>query len=119
MNARSYSTFERPQQRQSHHFRQCFSKPTGKSLILVLLWTILIGFINSAVNSTPSFAMSKLYNKGYDLLYIEICLFIVLAVAMTCYPLGGLLADVYFGHYKIIRASLIAMAVSMIVLVIV
>ena len=41
------------------------------------------------------------------------------SIAMTCYPLGGLLADVYFGRYKIIRASLIAMAVSMIVLVIV
>ena len=33
---------------------------------------------------------------------------------MTCYPqaLGGLLADVNFGHFKIIRASLITMAVS-------
>ena len=111
---RSYSTFEQPQQRQSHHLGSYFSIPTDKSLILILLWTVLTGFIIGSIDSSPSFAVSRLYGKEKILPYTELGLFIFLAVAMTCYPLGGLLADVYFGRYKIIRASLIAMAVSMI-----
>ena len=112
MHIRTYSTFEQLQQRRSHRLRRYFSKPNTKSLILVFLWTVLIGFINGSINSAPKFAVSRLYNEENILLYSELCLFIVLAIAMTCYPLGGLLADVY-GRYKIIKASLIAMAVSM------
>ena len=115
MYMRTYSTFEQPQQKQSRHLKKYFSKPTGKSLIVILLWTVLIGFINGSINSAPKFAVSRLYNEENILLYTELCLFIVLAIAMTCNPLGGLLADVYFGRYKVIRASLIAMAVSMLV----
>ena len=117
---RSYSTFEQPQQRQSHRLRSYFSKPTRKSLIVVLLWTVLVGFINGSIDSSPTFALSRFYDQK-DILpyYTELGLFILLAIAMTCYPLGGLLADVYFGRYKIIRASLIAMAVSMVVLIVV
>ena len=66
--------------------------------------------------------MSLLYDTDKNmkfLLYTELCLFIVLAIAMMLYPLGGLLADVYFGRYKIIRASLITMAVAMFVAVVV
>ena len=59
------------------------------------------------------------YTNYDDLVYTELCLFIVLAIAMMLYPLRGLLADVYFGCYKIIRASLITMAVAMFVAVIV
>ena len=103
----------------SGSLKRCFSKPTGKSLILVFLWTVLIGFINGSIDSSPSFAVSRLYDKEKILLYTELCLFIVLAIAMTCYPLGGLLADVYFGRYKIIKASLIIVAVSMLVTVVV
>ena len=117
---RSYSTFEQPQQRQSHRLRNYFSKPTGKSLILILLWTAIVGFIIGSIDSSPSFALSKFYEEKNILpYYYELDLFIVLTIAMTCYPLGGLLADVCFGRYKIIRASLIAMAVSMIVIIVV
>ena len=116
---RTYSTFERPQQKRSGRLGRYFSKQNTKSLILVLVWTILVGFINCLINSSPSFVVSRLYNRERILLYTELCLFIVLAVAMTCYPLGGLLTDVYFGRYKIIRASLIAIAVSMLVIVVV
>ena len=113
---RTYSTFERPQQKRSGHLGRYFSKQNTKSLILVLVWTILVGFINCSVNSSPSFVVSRLsHNKEKILLYTELCLFIVLAIAMTCYPLGGLLADVYFGRYKIIKTSLITMTVSMFV----
>ena len=116
---RSYSTFEQPQRRQSHRLRRYFSKPTTKSLIVILLWTAIVGFINGSIDSSPGIAAPRLYGKENFLLYIELGLFILLAIAMTCYPLGGLLADVYFGRYKIIRASLIAMAVSMVVMVVV
>ena len=117
---RTYSTFERPQQKRSGRLGRYFSKQNTKSLILVLVWTILVGFINCSVNSSPSFVVSRLlYNRERILLYTELCLFIVLAIAMTCYPLGGLLADVYFGRYKIIGASLITMTVSMFVVFVV
>ena len=116
---RSYSTFDQPQQRQKCNFRRYFSKPTTKSLVLVIVWTVLVGFINGSLNLSPSFAVSRLYHEEGILLYTELCLFIVLAIAMMLYPLGGLLADVYFGRYKIIRASLITMAVAMFVAVIV
>ena len=118
----SYSTFELPQQR--HVPQRCslgryFSIPTTKSLMLVILWSILIGFIGGLINSSPSKAVSSIYDKKNILLYTELFLYIVLAIAMMLYPLGGLLADVYFGRYKIIRASLITMAVAMFILVIV
>ena len=120
---RSYSTFgqPQPQQRCELAIGRYFSKPTSKSLVLVLLWAIIIGFINGSINSSPRFATSRLYQYDDEklLVYTELCLFIVLAIAMMLCPLGGLLADVYFGRYKIIRASLIAMAVAMFVVVIV
>ena len=119
MHMRSYSTFDQPQQRRKCSFRRYFSKPTTKSLVLVIVWTVLVGFLNGSLNLSPSFAVSMLNNNKHILLYTVSCLFIVLAIAMMLYPLGGLLADVYFGRYKIIRASLITMAVAMFVAVIV
>ena len=120
---RSYSTFERPhpQQRRQLAITKYFSKPTSKSLVLVFLWTNIIGFINGSVKLSSGFAVSRLYHQFDNekfLLYIELGLFILLAIAMMLYPLGGLLADVYFGRYKIIRASLITMTVAMFLAVI-
>ena len=60
--------------------------------------------------------MANLYNEDNLLLYIELVLYICLATVMIFYPLGGLLADVYFRRYKVIRASLIMITVSMLVL---
>ena len=76
-----------------------------------MIWIITIGFIRSTLEATPYFGLSILYKNQ---IYAVLGLYIILAIAMMCYPLGGLLGDVYFGHYKIIRASLIMMALSMI-----
>ena len=111
MQMRSYSTFDQPRNKRSYHLKSRFQLPTSKSLILVMMWIIVVGFISSAAEVAPYYAVSRLY--GSLLLYIVLGLYILLAVAMMCYPLGGLLADVYFGRYKIIRASLIMIALSM------
>ena len=107
---RSYSTFDRPRKQQG---RRCFSQPTSKSLIQVLMWIIAVGFIKSTLEASPYFGLTRLYTDEKLLLYAVVALYIILAIAMMCYPLGGLLADVYFGRYKVIRASLIMMALSM------
>ena len=111
----SYGTFKQPQIKRSC-LKKYFSQPTSKSLILVLTWTTIVGFTNGLLNSLPLHALVNLYNEDNLLLYTELALYIFLATAMMCYPLGGLLADVYFGRYKVIRASLIMITVSMLVL---
>ena len=110
---RSYNTFDRPRKR-GGCLRNCFSQPTNKSIILLLIWIITIGIIRSTLEATPYFGLSTLYKNQKLLIYVVLGLYIILAVAMMCYPLGGLLGDVYFGRYKIVRASLITMALSMI-----
>ena len=104
----SYSTFDQPKNKRRIHLKSRFQLPTSKSLILVMVWIIVVGFISNAAEVAPYYAVSRLY--GSMLMYIVLGLYILLAVAMMCYPLGGLLADVYFGRYKIIRASLFMIA---------
>ena len=112
---RSYGSFEQPLEKHGHCRRNCFSKPTSKSVVQVLLWTIVVGFIYSTVNASSSSALSTLHFDHDQTLRAVVCLYIALALAMMCYPLGGIVADVYVGRYKTIIASLILMALSMLV----
>ena len=113
MQMRSYSTFDQPKNKRSYRLKSRFQLPTSKSLILVMMWIIVVGFISSVAEASPYYAVSRLYASM--LMYIVLSLYILLAVAMMCYPLGGLLADVYFCGYKMVRASLIMIALSMLV----
>ena len=116
MQMRSYSTFDPPQNRRGYRlksrFRSRFRLPTSKSLIQVMVWTIAVGFISSAAEASPYNGVARLYASSL-LMYNVLILYILLTIAMICYPLGGLLADVYFGRYKIIKASLFIIALSM------
>ena len=112
MQMRSYGTFKQPQAKRSHLLK-FLSQPTSKSVALVLLWTAVVGFINSEINASPFLFVFKFYHDEEAILHAVVGLYIVLAIAMTCYPIGGLLADVFFGRYKTIRNSLIILTFSM------
>ena len=115
MRMRSYSTFDRPQNRRAHRLKSCFQQPTSKSLIQVMVWIIAVGFLKSAVEASPYYVVTRVDASQSVLLYAVLSLYILLAIEMLCYPFGGLLADVYFGRYKIIKASLITIAISMLI----
>ena len=114
--AQSYSTFEQPQPRARKHAK-CCSHQNSKSVVLILLWAIVINFIRSAMETALPFALSRQYNNDSHrlLLYSIVLLYMLLAAAMMCYPLGGFLADVYIGRYRTVIASLLAVTLSMLV----
>ena len=117
---KTYSTFDQPPQR--HH--RCSLKtrlhPTSKSVVLVLIWAAVVGFINSGFTSTPYFAFQRLeHGSAIYVSLISVLLYMELAITQICYPLGGFLADVYFGRFKTVIVSLILIAVSMILAIVV
>ncbi len=110
---RSYSTFDPPRPVGSSRNR-CCRYPSSKSLVLVLIWTAVIGFINSVINASPDHIISKVSeDKLHFILDFVVILYIALAINMIFYMFGGFLADVYFGRYRVIGASLICLALSM------
>ena len=117
MQLRSYSTFSdntRPPRRRILMCRH-FTQPNSKSVLLVLVWTIFVGFINGSFNASPHYTISRLHSNRSILLYITVLLFVFQAILMICYPLGGFVADVYFGRYKVIKSSLIAITLSILI----
>ena len=111
---RSYSTFDPPRPTGSSRNR-CCPYPTSKSLVLVLIWTAVVGFINSVINTSPDHIITSIVSedKAHIILVVVVMLYIAFAINMICYPFGGFLADVYYGRYKVIAASLICLALSM------
>ena len=117
--AQSYSTFDQPRQR-----HRCCLKAhlhsTSNSVVLVLIWAAVVGFINSGFTSSPYFAFQILeHSSAIYLSLISVLLYMGLAITQMCYPLGGFLADVYFGRYKTVIVSLVLITVSVILALIV
>ena len=84
-------------------------------MILVLTWAVVVGFINSGLTSSAYFAFSVLeHTSTIYVSLISVLLYMGLAITQMFYPLGGFLADVYYGRYKIVIGSLILITVSVI-----
>ena len=113
---RNYSTFDQPPQR--HRVNGC-SHPTSKSVVFILIWGVVVGFINSEFTSSLYTAVLRIYSgPELNTLFVSIMsvfFYIVLAAALVSYPLGGFVADVYFGRYKTVMGSLILLTVSLVV----
>ena len=98
----------------------CCSKPRGicltsKPIILVLVWTMLVGAMYSIAFG---FAMTLLFDLLPLHLYMSLPFLVFyssVALLNLFYPLNGLLADVCFGRFKTLLASISLLLISFIV----
>ena len=101
--------------RQSHSGFQDFFK--WKGICLILFWNILVGVIHGllqcaamllALEHDGTFRKSMYLSLGF-LGFLSVC-------QMLLYPVGGLLADLKCGRYKIVTLSQIQITFSFIIL---
>ena len=93
-----------------HHSQQyTFYRNPGATT--VLLWNILNGCTYGIMVFGPmAFAFNKKYSDVPLSMIISITLGVygLLGLVQVLYPIGGLLADVHFGRYKVILCSLLS-----------
>lgn len=81
----------------------------SKALFLILLWNILI-------TTCFSFTIANMNSKTYEFItqFQSYVMFFYgfVALVLVFYPLGGLLGDIKWGRYKVIRRSLIFLTIS-------
>ena len=115
---RSYSSTYQQHRSQSVLSKLCCSstrvyKPY-RSVLLLLLWTTVVGGIYSCAQLSATFASARVDSRYYDsILTTVLVMYTLLTIVMVFYPLGGFLADVYFGRYRVVIASLIVLTVCM------
>ena len=84
----------------------CFKNLRSKGGVLILLWNVIIGLIYGLSQSLADAAFRSdsepFKYSEYQVLGILGCFTLG---QMLLYPLGGLLADLWFGRYKIIISS--------------
>ena len=110
----SYSTFDQPPQRHRHRVNGC-SHPTTKSVVFILIWILVIGFIKNEFYSSYYFAIKPFGSTEPKIaLFIIAAVFhyVIIATSLMFYPLGGFLADIYLGRYRTVIGSLVLLTVS-------
>ena len=84
----------------------CFKNLWSKGGVLILLWNIIIGLIYGL---SLSLVRAQFQSHFDPFMYTEYQILGIIGYftlgQMLLYPLGGLLADLWFGHYKIIISS--------------
>ena len=111
----NYSTFDQPPQRHRHRVNGC-SHPTSKSVVFILIWILVIGFIKNEFYSSYYFAITPFGSTEPKIaLFIIAAVFhyVIIATSLMFYPLGGFLADIYLGRYRTVIGSLVLLTVSM------
>ncbi len=79
------------------------------SVTLILAWTFVVGGIFEGANSATRVSIKGVEDSAIIInrpLYLLIGVYGLLAIANVFYPLGGLLADVWCGRYRMIVTSL-------------
>ena len=80
---------------------------TMKSVILILLWTTLVGSIYScALFAVPLMVPHVTGSQYKEVFLTAIAVYAFLALIMAAYPLGGLLGDVCLGRYRTVLFGL-------------
>ena len=99
---------------------RCFKNPRSKGAFLILLWNVIIGFLYGLSLSFASVANQKdTHPFKISVYYTAGILGAVSFGQMLMYPLGGILADLWFGCYKILFFSGIKITLGFIFLFIV
>ena len=87
---------------------------TSKAAVLVLLWTMLVGAVYyTVVSMILVFLMNATSLLLVDASLPFVILYFFIAVVFISFPVSGFLADVYFGRFKTIAASLCLILLSL------
>ena len=85
----------------------------SKASILVILWTAVVGAVYIILLSAIIVAMSGEESSNSTFVTLDSIPFTIIAVVLMFYPLGGFMADVWFGRFKVILISLICILLSL------
>ena len=85
---------------------------TRKPVIVILLWVFVIGSVSKGIQYSGTLGITFLQDGhgdyrplNYSFIYM-VCFYALMALIATTYPIGGFLADVYLGRYKMVTTSL-------------
>ena len=79
---------------------------TTKPVIVVLLWVFVVACVIHCIQYTSVFTISSLVSNPQTSFLFQTCCYVVINIIALSFPIGGFLADVYFGRYKVITVSL-------------
>ena len=95
----------------------------SKASLLILVWSVLVGFIYLTlvtVITVVGFVLRnnlKHYNTSINLAVLSFTAgYAFLALVLLLYPVSGYVADIYYGRYKIVTFSLILIWLATILL---
>lgn len=96
----------------------------SKAAILILFWNVVVGIIYGTAEimaiASPLNSFNSAHTSSNHSIYFIITFFGVIATGqIILFPLGGLLADIKYGRYKIITFSQVKIALGLIVTVII
>ena len=88
----------------------------SKGLTLILLWNMIAGFIYGNITSIPiAFALLERVSiiPFYIILNSTLAAYGIFGLVQMLYPISGLLADVRYGRYTMIKSSLTSIAIGL------
>ena len=86
----------------------------SKATTLIILWTAVVGAIYIIFLSGVIVAVAGSKHSNSAFVVLDSIPFTIIAVVMMFYPLGGFMADVCFGRFRIIMISLLCIFLSLI-----
>ena len=93
--------------KQSWFRRQHRVFPKSKGALMILLWNIIVGFTYGALLSLTAALSVSFTGPLHYVIYIELGGFTLIAlIQLLSYPVGGLLADLCCGRYRIVSLSI-------------
>ena len=85
----------------------------SKATTLIILWTAVVGAIYIIFLSAVIVAVTGLKHSSSTFVVLDSIPFTIIAVVMMFYPLGGFMADVCLGRFRIIMISLFCIFLSL------
>ena len=79
---------------------------TTKPVVVILLWVFVVACVFRGIQYTSVFAVSSLVSIPQNSFLYQTCCYMFINVIALSFPIGGFLADVYFGRYKVVTISL-------------
>ena len=85
----------------------------SKATTLIILWTAVVGAIYIIFLSAVIVAVTGLKHSSSTFVVLDSIPFTIIAMVMMFYPLGGFMADVCLGRFRIIMISLFCIFLSL------
>ncbi len=90
---------------------------TSPAILQILAWTFVLGAVYEGAGITSHMFVKSLEEKRAvhmnAIVYIIMAVYVILAVNNMMYPVGGLIADVWCGRYRIVKTSLFLLLLSL------